>query len=97
MRVNILGYVKLYGNFRMDASDITRKKHARVLAAIQQNPANAIQYGQTPNNPPLTQHQITEIKSQYPKSSFANLNGIYPCGNILCSTIYTSNYYYNSQ
>ncbi len=81
----------------MDASDLIRKKQARVLAAIQQNPANAIQYGQTPNNPPLTPNQVVEIKSQYPKSEFAFLNGIYPCSTILCSTIYSGQYYYNSQ
>ena len=81
----------------MDASDLIRKKQARVLASIQQNSANAIQYGQTPNNPPLTPSQKVEILSQYPRSEFAFLNKIYPCSTILCSTIYSGQYYYNSQ
>jgi hypothetical protein len=80
----------------MDASDITRKKQARFLAAIKVSPSNAIQFGQVPNNPPLTPGQNSIISSQYPKSDFANTNAIYPCGSNLCSTIYTSKYYYNS-
>lgn len=78
----------------MDASDITRKKHAKILAAIQKNPTAVIQGGQVPNNPPLTPGQISEISSQYPKSEFSYKNNIYPCGiSTLCSTIYTSQFY----
>ena len=81
----------------MDASDITKKKLARFLAGIQKNPANAIATGQTPNNPPLTPGQISIIHSQYPKSEFANLNNLYPCGlSTLCSTVYAPKEYYNS-
>ena len=81
----------------MDSSDITKKKIGRVLASIQKNPENAILKGQTPNNPPLTPDQRSFITSQYPSSEFANTNNIYPCGTgTLCSTIYTSNYYYNA-
>jgi hypothetical protein len=91
----------------MDASDILRKKQARVLAYIQQNPTATTSKGQVPNNPPLTPSQISEIKSQYPASDFANTNGLFPCppkdvsgagpfDGIICSTIYTTKYYYNS-
>lgn len=81
----------------MDASDIIRKKQARVLASIQKDPANAIAVGQTPNNPPLTPDQRTFIASQYPKTEFANINNVYPCGtSTLCSTIYSEYYYYNA-
>lgn len=81
----------------MDASDITKKKLARILAGIQKNPANAVAKGQTPNNPPLTPGQISVIHSQYPKSEFANLNNLYPCGlSTLCSTVYAPKEYYNS-
>jgi len=81
----------------MDASDITRKKHARTLAEIQKNPSQTVLLGQVPNKPPLTPGQITEIASQYPKSDFSYANNIYPCGtSTICSTIYTAKYYYNS-
>jgi hypothetical protein len=80
----------------MDASDITRKKMARILANIQLSPSNAINYGQVPNNPPLTPDNRTFITSQYPKTSFAYLNNLYPCNSTICSTIYTSNTYYFS-
>ncbi len=81
----------------MDSSDITKKKLGRMLAAIQNRPGNAITFGQTPNNPPLTPSQRSFITSQYPRTDFANTNNIYPCGtSTLCSTIYTSNYYYNA-
>ena len=77
----------------MDASDLMKKKQARFLAAIQKNPVIA----QTPNTPPLTPGQIANIKSQYPKSEFANLNNLYPCGlATLCSTVYAPREYYNS-
>lgn len=82
----------------MDASDILRKKQARTFAFIQQNPSATVLKGQVPNNPPLTPGQLTEIKSQYPSSEFANTNNIYPCGTaVLCSTIYSKNDYYTSQ
>ena len=78
----------------MDASDIIRKKHAKILAAIQKDPSAVIQGGQVPNNPPLTPGQISEISSQYPKSEFSRINNIYPCGTaILCSTIYKPAFY----
>jgi len=81
----------------MDASDITRKKQARFLASIQKTPANAIAFGQVPNNPPLTPSQKTEVISQYPRTDFSYSNNIYPCGtSTLCSTIYTADYYYNA-
>jgi hypothetical protein len=82
----------------MDASDVLRKKQARVLAYIQQNPTATTSKGQVPNNPPLTPSQISEIKSQYPASQFAFNNSLFPCGtqSTLCSTIYTSQVYYNS-
>ena len=82
----------------MDASDILKKKQARVLAYIQQNPSATTSKGQVPNNPPLTPDQITTIKSQYPQSDFAFANSLFPCGtqSTLCSTIYTKTAYYNS-
>jgi hypothetical protein len=75
----------------------------RLLASIEQNPSNAISYGQVPNNPPLTPDSKTFIKQQYPQTDFAFANNLYPCGTVLCSTIYPasqymnfSNYYYNT-
>jgi hypothetical protein len=80
----------------MDASDITRKKMARILANIQISPSNAINYGQVPNNPPLTPDNRAFIQSQYPKTDFAYLNNLYPCNSTICSTIYaTPAYAYN--
>ena len=74
----------------MDASIITKKKQARIFAAIQKNHENTIARAQTPG-------QISMIKSQYPKSEFAFLNNLYPCGlATLCSTIYAPKEYYNS-
>lgn len=81
----------------MDASDVLKKKLARMLADIEKNPAATTSKGQVPNNPPLTPDQKTMILQQYPKTEFANTNNLYPCGTgILCSTIYTADYYYNS-
>ena len=80
----------------MDASDVTRKKMARMLASIQINPSNAVTYGQTPNNPPLTPMNKVFIESQYPATDFANINKLYPCGTTICSTIYpTTTYNFN--
>lgn len=82
---------------RMDASDVLKKKLARMYASIERSPANAIAKGQTPNAPPLTPDQKTMILQQYPRTEFASTNQIYPCGtSTLCSTIYNSNYYYNA-
>ena len=78
----------------MDASDITRKKMARILANIKQYPSNAIKYGQVPNNPPLTPSDNAFIKSQYPKTDFNYINNLYPCNSTICSTIYTATSYY---
>jgi len=76
----------------MDASDITKKKIARVIAAaaLSGAPANA--------KTSLTPDQRTTIQAQYPKSQFAALNSLYPCGGIstLCSTVYAPNEYYNN-
>jgi hypothetical protein len=81
----------------MDASDVLKKKLARMLADIEKNPTATTTKGQVPNNPPLTPSQKTMILQQYPKTDFANTNNIYPCGTAtLCSTIYTADYYYNS-
>lgn len=77
----------------MDAGDRIRAIQARELAKIKQSPANAIQYGQVPNAPPLTPDQLATIKANYPATDFANLNNIYPCGtSTICSTIYTQTY-----
>ncbi len=81
----------------MDASDVLKKKLARMYATIENSPANAIARGQTPNNPPLTPDQKTFILSQYPRSDFSSTNQIYPCGtSTICSTIYNAKYYYNA-
>jgi len=73
----------------MDASDVTKKKLARMYASIQKVP--------TVNNAPLTPSQISVIHSQYPKSQFAASNNLYPCGlSTLCSTVYAPNEYYNA-
>ena len=75
----------------MDASDLIRKKQARYLASVHKNGENVGQ------NTPLTPGDLTTVRSQYPKSQFAFANNIYPCGPILCSTIYTNQNYYSSQ
>ena len=87
----------------MDSSDITRKKMGRVFAGIKLSPANTINKGQVPNNPPLTPSDNTFIASQYPKTKFALNNNLFPCGSNLYSTIYTTgiyatgtSYYYNN-
>jgi hypothetical protein len=81
----------------MDASDVLRKKLARMYASVANSPQATITKGQVPNNPPLTPDQIATIKSQYPASDFAFANNIYPCGtSTICSTIYTAKYYYNN-
>ena len=74
----------------MDASDITKKKLARIIAA------SALS-GATVSKSPITPDQRTTIQAQYPKSQFAALNNLYPCGGIstLCSTVYAPNEYYN--
>jgi len=81
----------------MDASDITRKKMARILANIQSvrviNSSNGVQFGQSAINPSLTPSDNTFIASQYPKTDFAFLNNMYPCNSTMCSTIYASNSY----
>ena len=81
----------------MDSSDVTKKKLARFYAGIQKDPVYTTPRCQAPNTPRLTPGEISIIRSQYPKSEFANTNNLYPCGtSTLCSTVYAPREYYNA-